>query len=72
LLLHRAGPRKVVLFNFAKRELAGDIDPAHDSIRLAETSGRAVSLGQPRRRLRLSGFIRIIVGRQRFCGDHRL
>jgi hypothetical protein len=38
LLLHRAGPRKVVLFNFAKRELAGDIGPAHDSIRLAKTS----------------------------------
>jgi hypothetical protein len=57
VLLHRAGPRKVVLFNFAKREFAGDIDLAPDSIRLAKTSDRAVSW------FRLSGFIRIIVHR---------
>jgi hypothetical protein len=57
VLLHRVRPRKVVLFNFAKWEFAGDIDPAHDSIRLAKTSDRAVSW------FRLSGFIRIIVRR---------
>jgi hypothetical protein len=55
-----------VLFNFAKWEFAGDIDPTHDSIRLAQTSDRAVSW------FRLSGFIRIIVRRQRFRRDHRL
>jgi hypothetical protein len=44
LLLHRARPRKVVLFNFAKWEFAGDIDPTHDSIRLPKTCDRAVSV----------------------------
>jgi hypothetical protein len=34
-----------LLFNFAKWQLAGDIDPTHDSIRLAKTSDRAVSGG---------------------------